>query len=110
MSDANNMAVPFSHPAIAGHFPGNPIVPGAVLLSYVVAEAAASGVAIGGVKRCKFLRLVKPEQRFCIDIDATSGKFSIVAGDQAAYGLPQGEIIARGSLLMAAAATGAGSG
>ena len=110
MSDVSSIAVPSTHPAIAGHFPGNPIVPGAVLLSYVVAQAAATGMAISGIKRCKFLRLVKPEQPFCINIDAASGKFSIVAGDQTADGLPQGEIIAKGSLLLHTASAGASSG
>lgn len=31
-------AIPAEHPALAGHFPGNPIVPGTLLLEYVLCE------------------------------------------------------------------------
>jgi 3-hydroxymyristoyl/3-hydroxydecanoyl-(acyl carrier protein) dehydratase len=60
-----------SHPALPGHFPGRPIVPGAVLLQCVVdaAAQAAPGRAIGGVKRIKFLSMLSPEQAFSIEFD-----------------------------------------
>lgn len=34
--------VPASHPSAAGHFPGNPIIPGALLLDAMVAAIAGS--------------------------------------------------------------------
>jgi 3-hydroxymyristoyl/3-hydroxydecanoyl-(acyl carrier protein) dehydratase len=51
------------HPACAGHFPGNPIVPGAWMLAEVAREiAAASGqeTAAVTVKSAKFLHPVRP--------------------------------------------------
>ena len=49
------------HPAFAGHFPSNPIVPGALLLDCVV-EAVAGGAPGGAVliRSAKFLRPVRP--------------------------------------------------
>ncbi len=54
------------HPAARGHFPGNPIVPGAVLLSEVLlAVEAELGVRLlpCHLKSVKFLRPVRPGDR-----------------------------------------------
>lgn len=51
------------HPTAAGHFPGNPIIPGAVLLDEVLAAiAAAEGGRTGPVRvrSAKFLHPVRP--------------------------------------------------
>ena len=50
------------HPCGAGHFPGNPLIPGALLLAAVLAEIAADlGVAdVWQVKSAKFLLPVRP--------------------------------------------------
>jgi 3-hydroxyacyl-[acyl-carrier-protein] dehydratase len=51
------------HPACAGHFPGNPIVPGAWLLAEAVREisaAAGFNAAAVAVKSAKFFRPVRP--------------------------------------------------
>ena len=51
-----------------GHFPGNPIVPGAVLLAQVSADLARTGQRITQLKRMKFLRPLGPDQSFQIQI------------------------------------------
>lgn len=54
------------HPAAAGHFPGNPIIPGAVLLREVVAAISATDEAPGGraegceIRSAKFHHPVRP--------------------------------------------------
>lgn len=51
------------HPACAGHFPGNPIVPGAWLLAEVVREIAAAvahAPTALTIKSAKFFRPVRP--------------------------------------------------
>ena len=51
-----------AHPALPGHFPGRPIVPGVVLLDQVIAAArAAFGLpAVTALPRAKFAAPVLP--------------------------------------------------
>ena len=57
------------HPAAQGHFPGNPIIPGAVLLSetaQAIAAGLGSGPALFQVRSAKFLHPVRPGDRVLI--------------------------------------------
>jgi 3-hydroxymyristoyl/3-hydroxydecanoyl-(acyl carrier protein) dehydratase len=65
---------PPDHPAAQGHFPGNPVIPGALLLSEVVhAIAADLGTHPGTVhiRAAKFLRPVRPGERVEIEFFRT---------------------------------------
>jgi 3-hydroxymyristoyl/3-hydroxydecanoyl-(acyl carrier protein) dehydratase len=58
--------VPRDHPSLAGHFPGRPIVPGVVLLDWVLAairSALSRQVNLEAVVSTKFLQAVPPEAR-----------------------------------------------
>lgn len=63
-----------SHPALAGHFPGNPIVPGAVVLAYVeTAVAKAFGCRVCAVALARFHVPLKPGQPFSVELVRTDG-------------------------------------
>lgn len=52
-----------THPALPGHFPDDPVVPGAILLERAATAAErAWRVRIVGVTQAKFLRPLRPEQ------------------------------------------------
>ena len=58
--------IPEDHPALKGHFPGNPVVPGVVVLESV-AQALASwqpGLVIVELPVVKFHHVLKPAQLF----------------------------------------------
>lgn len=70
MADAEyRWLVPADHPAFAGHFPGNPIVPGVVLLDRAIlfaeamlAEAGKNGDLNWQIGNAKFFSPVRPEE------------------------------------------------
>ncbi|MEO6024526.1 MAG: hypothetical protein ABIP64_15710 [Burkholderiales bacterium] len=77
--------IPVDHPSVAGHFPGNPIIPGAVLLSEVVAAWHDIGNTQGVVtlRTAKFLSPTRPGDRVAIEFDGSptgSVKFTCSVG------------------------------
>jgi len=59
-----HIEAPLNHPCYTGHFPGNPIVPGVVLLDLVV---GALGIgAPRALDSVKFHRALKPGERFTL--------------------------------------------
>jgi 3-hydroxymyristoyl/3-hydroxydecanoyl-(acyl carrier protein) dehydratase len=61
---------PLDHPAAQGHFPGNPIIPGAVLLSETLRAIEASldlSLAPGQLASAKFLSPTRPGDRVTIE-------------------------------------------
>jgi len=58
------LVVPASHPALAGHFPGQPVVPAVVLLDAMLAEIRTRGkFVLRSIPAVKFLQPVLPEER-----------------------------------------------
>jgi 3-hydroxymyristoyl/3-hydroxydecanoyl-(acyl carrier protein) dehydratase len=53
------VAVPLDHPALEGHFPGRPIVPGVVLLDAIVRAARAS-FAVGRLEAVTAAKFTRP--------------------------------------------------
>jgi 3-hydroxymyristoyl/3-hydroxydecanoyl-(acyl carrier protein) dehydratase len=62
------------HPALAGHFPGDPIVPGVVLLRRVCqAVSEAWGEAVTSVPVVKFHAVLRPGEPFDIALERGVG-------------------------------------
>jgi 3-hydroxyacyl-[acyl-carrier-protein] dehydratase len=78
-------AIAPTHPALAGHFPGNPVVPGVLLLARV-AQAAAKLIAapLEGVPAAKFHAPLRPGERFEIELERkaeTLIRFRVLRGE-----------------------------
>ena len=58
MWQTQEILIPGDHPSAAGHFPGNPIMPGALLLDAVVAAVAGVPQGCSRSRNAKFLRPV----------------------------------------------------
>jgi len=81
-----------AHPVFVGHFPGQPIVPGALLLDRVVhhvAEQHAVDGQIVVIEQAKFLRPVGPDEPVDLEVQTsadapTRWRFTLRVGDQTA--------------------------
>ena len=80
------LAIEPSHPALPGHFPGNPIVPGVVLLDHVI-DVARQGHErdrfVCRIPWVKFLEPVVPGQQVMLGLEFTSAgeaRFTCRAG------------------------------
>jgi 3-hydroxyacyl-[acyl-carrier-protein] dehydratase len=79
--------VPATHPALAGHFPGRPIVPGALLLAEVLDVAAQAGIATCPIRlrRVKFTSPVRPGEVVNVTLrpwDVAGADFTCTVGER----------------------------
>ncbi len=86
------------HPALAGHFPGQPVVPGALLLSWVAGDIKRrTGREVLEIREARFQGVALPgaalESRILAGANTT--RFAIIETEDPA------RVIATGSLLLA---------
>lgn len=70
------IAIAPDHPVFAGHFPGHPIVPGALLLAEALQALDRAGIATGGceIASAKFLSPVGPGETVSLRWESMPGK------------------------------------
>ena len=87
--------IPADHPALPGHFPGQPIVPGVVVLDRVVEviEAGHGPLPPLRLPQVKFLQPLLPGQSAQVQLqgDAPRWRFRVLRGDTV---LASGEVVA----------------
>ena len=94
-STSGPLRIGVDHPALPGHFPGQPVVPGVLILEAVLAELRRRSphLKVVGARRIKFLRRLDPGVGFeleCGPLQAGILPFKCFCG---------GELLAEGRLL-----------
>jgi hypothetical protein len=85
------LSVAADHPALPGHFPGTPIVPGVLILSRVAAAMRAQFVHLkpAALLNARFHRPLAPDEHFMIELrlDGSRLRFEVRAADGPASAL-----------------------
>jgi acyl-coenzyme A synthetase/AMP-(fatty) acid ligase len=81
------ICVPADHPALVGHFPGNPLVPGVVLLDAVLAQLGSERGELHSLPRVKFLAPVRPGEviRLRVEFAGTRARFTGLRGGTSVF-------------------------
>jgi 3-hydroxymyristoyl/3-hydroxydecanoyl-(acyl carrier protein) dehydratase len=90
----SKLLVPRDHPALPGHFPGNPVVPGVLILHEVIvaiSEWLGHEVEVRCVPQAKFLAALRPGEEAVMELSHHGGtvSFNVLRGQT---------IIAKGTL------------
>lgn len=81
-SESLKLSVAPEHPALPGHFPGSPIVPGVMILDLLVEEwrRRRPNAAVRGLRKMKFIAMLAPGQEFAVTWgEARDGRVSFTA-------------------------------
>ena len=88
--------VPHDHPALPGHFPGRPVVPGVVVLERVVEAIEAAQGPLGALRlpQVKFVQPLLPGEaaEIALEGEAPRWRFRVTR---------QGDAIASGEVVLA---------
>ena len=82
MTDGFQFVVAAGHPALPGHFPGRPIVPGVLLLDHVLRGIEAQAARpVAGLQQVRFVAALLPGETACVSLqpDADRVKFVVQA-------------------------------
>ena len=71
-----DLAIASDHPAFAGHFPGHPVLPGALLLAHALQALETAGISTRGseISSAKFLSPVTPGESVRLSWECLPGK------------------------------------
>jgi 3-hydroxymyristoyl/3-hydroxydecanoyl-(acyl carrier protein) dehydratase len=88
MTRERTVAISREHPALPGHFPGRPIVPGVVVLDEVIEtlkEEYGQGLLVTGLPAVKLSSPLLPEEELTIKVDREDAEtiaFTCRVGDR----------------------------
>ena len=72
MSETRLVTIKKNHPSLAGHFPGNPVIPGVVILEEVLETIRQSEpvmISLSGAPILKFHAPLHPEEELTIRLE-----------------------------------------
>ncbi len=79
MSVVGQFVVPADHPSLPGHFPGQPIVPGVVLLDHVLDLVLGAGCRAVALRGVRFTAVVRPDETIEVTAASRDGRIGFAA-------------------------------
>ena len=67
-----------THPALAGHFPGNPLVPAVLLMRFLTLTLETFGQSLSAIEKMKFVRPVRPGESIDVTVTPLSNQHGSV--------------------------------
>jgi 3-hydroxymyristoyl/3-hydroxydecanoyl-(acyl carrier protein) dehydratase len=98
MNAEKSLVIPADHPSLAGHFPGNPIVPGVVILDEVIHALSDWRPDIQAMTMpvVKFLAPLRAEQPFTVCfVETSAGRVRFECAREDGQLLVQGQLALR---------------
>ena len=95
MRVVGRFVVPAHHPSLPGHFPGQPIVPGVVLLDHVLDLVLGPQGRATALRGVRFTAVVRPDETIEVMAAARTGRIGFAASRD-------GEPVLRGTVEVAA--------
>ncbi len=92
--------VPQDHPSFAGHFPGDPLVPGALILRWMIEQLQQQQLAVYLIKQCKFLNIVRPGDQLQLQVTLNGGGTRNDAGVSGEIRTQDGDVDTKTSLVV----------
>lgn len=95
---ADKILIPADHPSLQGHFPGDPIVPGVVILNEVVRliEQRLTSRAVVGIRSVKFIKPLRPGSEVVLFIDDKDSEVLNIVCEHNGGVLVKGQIVLSG--------------
>lgn len=78
---ATVLCIPHDHPSLAGHFPGQPVVPGVLLLDQIIAAAETwlgTAVTLQSLPQVKFIAPLLPGQQAQLELKRIGTEFRFI--------------------------------
>lgn len=93
------LVAPRRHPCYPGHFPEDPIVPGALLLQWLCCRLAELGYPVHGIRSMKFLAPLRPGERCLISAgwQGGAGRLALRLVRDDGTEVARGVVLARGT-------------
>lgn len=77
------LSIPKNHDVFSGHFPDDPLLPGALLIEWIAQSIEASSTfSITEIKKVKFIKPVRPNEKLILTLNQKQDHLIVEASSE----------------------------